>query len=124
MQACGIGLLAVTSSAPLLLTGCALFGLGIGNLVLLPPIIAQGEFEPADIPRIIALITAVNQAVFAFAPAVFGVLHDLSRSYEAPFAAAAIFELAACVIVLAGREMFNPARVHILRNSDAEPREP
>ena len=72
MQAFGVGLLALTSTPPALLTGCALFGLGIGNLVLLPPIIAQAEFEPADTPRVVALVTAVNQAVFAFAPFVFG----------------------------------------------------
>jgi len=34
MQACGGALLALTSGTPTLLMGCALFGLGIGNLVL------------------------------------------------------------------------------------------
>jgi MFS family permease len=124
MQAGGVGLLALTSGVPSLLVGCVLFGLGIGNLVLLPPIIAQAEFETADIGRVVALITAVNQAVFAFAPVVFGVLHDVSGHYAAPFGAAASFELAAGVIVLAGREMPNPARAHILRTSEADPREP
>jgi hypothetical protein len=38
------------SGPPTLLMGCALFGLGIGNLGRLPPIIAEAEFEPADIP--------------------------------------------------------------------------
>ena len=81
MQACGVMLLALTSGTPTLLMGCALFGLGIGNLVLLPPIIAQGEFEAADIPRIVALVTGINQAVFAFAPFAFGALHDLAGGY-------------------------------------------
>jgi cyanate permease len=105
MQACGVALLALTSCTPALLMGCALFGLGIGNLVLLPPIIAQAEFEPADTPRVVAMVTAVNQAVFAFAPFAFGVLHDLTGGYAVPFTAAAVFELAAGTIVLTGREM-------------------
>jgi cyanate permease len=103
MQACGVGLLALTSSPPILLIGCALFGLGIGNLVLLPPIIAQAEFEPADIPGVVALVTAVNQAVFAFAPFAFGGLHDLTGSYSMAFSAAALFQLAAGAVVLSGR---------------------
>jgi hypothetical protein len=60
-------------SVPLLLLGCVLFGLGIGNLTSLPPLIAQAEFCPADVGRVVALVTAINQAVFAFAPAVLGV---------------------------------------------------
>jgi cyanate permease len=105
MQACGVAILALTSGTPTLLVGCALFGLGIGNLVLLPPIIAQAEFEPADIPRVVAMVTAVDQAVFAFAPFAFGVLHDITGGYAVPFTAAAVFELAAGMIVLTGREM-------------------
>jgi cyanate permease len=124
MQACGVGLLAATSDATMLLLGCVLFGLGIGNLVLLPPIIAQAEFERADIPRIVALLTAVNQAVFAFAPAIFGLLYDLSGSYAVPFAAAAVFELVAGMIVLAGQEMPNWVRARIVRCSDTHDREP
>jgi len=124
MQACGVALLALTSGMPILLIGCALFGLGIGNLVLLPPIIAQAEFEPADVPRVVALVTAINQAVFAFAPFAFGVLHDLTGSYAVAFSAAAVFQLAAGAIVLAGRQMLNPIHTHIVRGSDTNPREP
>ncbi len=124
MQACGVGLIALTSSTPALLMGCVLFGLGIGNLVLLPPIIAQAEFEPADIPRVVALVTAINQAVFAFAPFAFGALHDLTGSYAVPFSAAAVFELAAGGIVLTGRQMLNPIDAHIVRRPNTNPREP
>jgi ribosomal protein S18 acetylase RimI-like enzyme len=121
MQACGVALLALTSGTPTLLMGCALFGLGIGNLVLLPPIIAQAEFEPADIPRVVATVTAVNQAVFAFAPLAFGLLHDLTGGYAVPFTAAAVCELAAGTIVLTGREMLNGGQcgAHVIREPGA-----
>src|SRR5712664_2991233 len=59
-------LVAGDTSVLLLLLGCVLFGLGMGNLVSLPPLIAQSEFARSDVGRIVALITATNQAVFAF----------------------------------------------------------
>jgi hypothetical protein len=36
------------TSVPLLLAGCVLFGLGVGNMTSLPPLIAQAEFARAD----------------------------------------------------------------------------
>jgi len=121
MQSCGVVLLGLTAGAPTLLIGCTLFGLGIGNLVLLPPIIAQAEFEPADIPRVVALVTAINQAVFAFAPFAFGVLHDFTGGYAVAFSVAAAFQLAAGAIVLSGRQMPNSFRARIVQASDTNP---
>jgi hypothetical protein len=65
----GAVLLAVGDVRILLLLGCALFGLGLGSLTSLPPLIAQAEFARADEGRIVALVTALNQTAFAFTPA-------------------------------------------------------
>ncbi|MGE8398437.1 MAG: hypothetical protein ACN6NZ_00710, partial [Burkholderiales bacterium] len=46
-----------------------LFGLGIGNATSLPPLIAQAEFAPTDVPRVVARSVALSQALYAFAPA-------------------------------------------------------
>lgn len=70
-------LMAAGTSAPMLLIGCVQFGLGVGNLISLPPLVVQAEFSRTDTMRVIALVTAVNQAVFAFAPATLGALRDL-----------------------------------------------
>jgi MFS family permease len=59
---------------PLLLLGVALFGVGIGNVTSLPPLIAQVEFVKEDAIRVVPLIVAIGQATYAFAPAVFGAL--------------------------------------------------
>lgn len=56
------------------LLGVALFGSGIGNATSLPPLIAQAEFAKDDVPRVVALIVAVAQAGYAFAPAALGVV--------------------------------------------------
>ncbi|MDB5378001.1 MAG: major facilitator superfamily 1 [Rubritepida sp.] len=97
-------LVAGGTSVPLLLLGCVLFGLGIGNLVSLPPLIAQREFQPAEVGRVVALVTAVNQAVFAFAPALLGLLRDMSGWAGAPILLALLVQVAAAVVVLAGRD--------------------
>jgi cyanate permease len=108
MQAAGTLLLALGAGPVPLVAGAVLFGLGIGNLFSLPPLIAQAEFGRADVARIVALVTAVNQAVFAFAPALFGALHDLFGSYGAPFACAAAMQLIAGCVILAGGSYRRP----------------
>lgn len=108
MQACGTALLALANGVTPLLCGCVLFGLGVGNLVSLPPLIIQREFPPADVGRAVALTVAINQATFAFAPAVLGAVRDLAGTYLVAFAIAAALQLAAAGIVVAGRTV--PAR--------------
>ena len=102
MQAAGTGLLAAGSGAASLIAGAVLFGLGIGNVVSLPPLIAQVEFDRADVPRVVALVTAINQMVFAFAPAIIGMLHELSSGYALAFGVAGGVQIVAAAIVLFG----------------------
>jgi hypothetical protein len=101
---------AAGSNVPLLLLGVLLFGAGIGNVTSMPPLIAQTEFVPADVPRVVSLIVAISQAAYAFAPAAFGVLRELAPSAGADagaaplvFAAAALGQLLAIAAFMAGR---------------------
>ncbi len=87
--------------AGLLVAGSLLFGLGIGNLLSLQPLIAQAEWPPAEVPQVMALLTAVNQGFYAFAPAGFGLLFQWGGAWSAPAAAAAL-QLAAALVLLAG----------------------
>ncbi|MBR0651708.1 MFS transporter [Roseomonas terrae] len=86
----------------LLLLGIALFGLGLGNATSLPPLIAQSDFAPADTARAVALITAVGQASYAFAPAAFGLLRTVDSAWL--FLAAAALQVAAALVLLSGRQ--------------------
>jgi MFS family permease len=101
LQIGGLLLLMRSGTVPTLL-GCVLFGLGVGNLVSLVPLIAEREFAPADLGRAVGLLVAVNQAVFSFAPAIFGALHDLTGSYAAPLLLATALHAVAAVLVLMG----------------------
>jgi MFS family permease len=103
IQAAGSGLLAFGTGPVSLAAGCALFGLGVGNLTSLPALIVQREFQPADVNQAVALVVAINQTVFAFAPAVFGWLHDLDGSYIGAFMVAAAAQVIAAAIVAFGR---------------------
>jgi predicted MFS family arabinose efflux permease len=103
MQAAGSLLLTLGEGMAPLAAGCVLFGLGVGNLVSLPPLIAQSEFRPADVGTAVALVTAINQAVFALAPSSFGWLHDLDGSYIAAFLLAATAQAVAAAIIVWGR---------------------
>jgi hypothetical protein len=99
------------AEVPLLLLGVALFGLGLGNATSLPPLIAQAEMRMADTARAVALITAIGQASYAFAPAAFGALRDLAPpgpgmpagAAPALFWAAAALQLLAVAVLLRGR---------------------
>jgi cyanate permease len=103
MQAVGSLLLAFGEGMAPLALGCVLFGLGVGNLTSLPPLIAQREFRPADVGTVVALVTAINQAVFAFAPAIFGALRDVTGAYVEVFMAGAALQAVAAGIVVLGR---------------------
>jgi predicted MFS family arabinose efflux permease len=103
VQVLGTLLLSFGSGLAPLALGCVFFGLGVGNLTSLPPLIAQKEFTRVDVGAVVALVTAINQGVFAFAPAIFGMLREATTDYEVPFAVAAILQVCAAAIVLAGR---------------------
>jgi predicted MFS family arabinose efflux permease len=103
VQIGGVLLLIVSSGWVGLTLGCILFGLGIGNLTSLPPLIVQTEFDRADVVTVVALVIAINQGVFAFAPAIIGALRDVTADYRLPFALIAIIQLLAAVIILLGR---------------------
>jgi hypothetical protein len=69
-------------NAFLLLFGVVLFGVGIGNATSLPPLIAQAEFAQGEVARVVALIVAISQATYAFAPAAFGLIRQLAPAGE------------------------------------------
>ncbi len=103
LQAAGSAALAAAGGSPALLAaGAVLFGLGIGNLLSLPPLIAQRDWPPAEVARVVAMVTAVNQAFYAFGPGLFGAAMESFGAW-APPAAAGVLQLAAAAVLVAGR---------------------
>ncbi|MFL6817372.1 MAG: MFS transporter [Bradyrhizobium sp.] len=103
-------LIIINSGNELVLIGaCALFGFSVGNLITLPSLIVQGEFDPRSFGVLVSLITAINQITYAFGPGVIGLLRDLSGSYALPFYGCIALELiAAALIMVRGRNRLKP----------------
>ena len=95
-----------------LIAACALFGFSVGNLITLPALIVQREFDPRSFGVLISLITAVNQVTYAFGPGVIGVLRDTSGSYSLPFYGCIGLELiAAVLIMIRGAKVSSPGLI-------------
>jgi predicted MFS family arabinose efflux permease len=83
-----------------LIAACALFGFSVGNVITLPSLIVQREFDPRSFGVLISLITAINQVTYAFGPGVIGLLRDVSGGYALPFYGCIALELIAAVLIL------------------------
>jgi MFS family permease len=83
-----------------LIGACALFGFSVGNLITLPALIVQREFDPRAFGVLVSLITAINQITYAFGPGVVGFLRDFSGSYSLPFYGCIGLELVAAVLIM------------------------
>jgi hypothetical protein len=113
IQAIGFALLAWGGrgqpQAAVLLAGAALFGLGFGNLTSLPPMVAQRWFPAPLVGTVVARVTGINQALYAFAPATFGLMRDSTGSYLLPLLIAVALQLvAACAMLWASNHVSAP----------------
>ena len=73
----------------------------------MPPLIAQVEFVKEDVMRVVALVVALSQFTWAFAPLTFGVLRisfDTQMGSESfLFLVAAVLQAMAIAVFLLGR---------------------
>jgi MFS family permease len=108
---CIVLILAAGTSVPLLLIGVFLVGIGLGNATSMPPLIAQIEFSKEEAARAFALVMALAQATYAFAPAAFGLIREWTEiqgmaATPLVFATALIVQIIAAGAYLAGRKRF------------------
>src|SRR5437868_933825 len=99
-QAVALLILINSRNDTLLIAACALFGFSVGNLITLPSLIVQREFDPRSFGVLISLITATNHVTYAFGPGVIGLLRDVSGSYSLPFYGCIALELTAAVLIM------------------------
>ena len=99
-QALALAIIINSRNEMVLIACCALFGFSVGNLITLPSLIVQREFEPRSFGVLISLITAINQVTYAFGPGVIGLLRDASGSYALPFYTCIALELIAAALIL------------------------
>ncbi|RYF22559.1 MAG: MFS transporter [Comamonadaceae bacterium] len=83
--------------------GMVLFGAGIGNATSLPPLVAQTDFAAQDVARVVALIVALSQALYALAPMAFALLLGARPGTALFFGVAAALQLLAMALLWSGR---------------------
>ena len=99
-QACALLVLVNVHNDIAVIAACAVFGFSVGNLITLPALIVQREFDPRSFGVLVSLITAINQITYAFGPGAIGLLRDMSGSYALPFYGCIGVELTAAVLIM------------------------
>ena len=79
---------------------CVLFGLSAGNLLTLPALVIQREFDAASFSLLVGLSWAISQFTYAFGPGLVGVIRDVTGSYSVSLVLLAGLDLAAAALVL------------------------
>jgi MFS family permease len=102
-QAVALAIIIHSRNDMVLIAACGLFGFSVGNLITLPALIVQREFDSRSFGVLISLITAINQITYAFGPGIIGLLRDASGSYALPFYGCIGLELTAAVLIMIRR---------------------
>lgn len=101
-QSLSLALIALADSGGMLLLGFALFGLTVGNLLMLQPLLIAEVYGLVNYSRIYAWSNLLTMLGVAGGPALMGYLTVIEDSYRLPFLAAASSGLVAgCVFILA-----------------------
>jgi MFS family permease len=104
IQAVGLGLmLAMPDQPSALYAGSVMFGLSVGNVITLPALIVQREFDAASFGQVIGLVSMVGYTVLAFGPTLLGLAHDIAGSYAAAVALCIVLQVVAALMVLVGK---------------------
>jgi MFS family permease len=107
-QAAALFAMTQTTNAAALFIACAIFGLSAGNLVSLPALIIQREFEATSFGMLVGLSTAIGQFTYAFGPGLLGAVRDATGGYTAAFALCMMLQLTAAGAIQMSRPQRKP----------------
>ena len=110
VQIVGVTLLARAGSPAGVYAGCALFGLGVGNLTTLPGLILAVEWPRARFSSLVGLVVGINQFTFAFGPSLVGLIRDWAGSYGPALGACTAIQAVAASLILLGPGRARTAR--------------
>jgi MFS family permease len=89
MQAAGLALLAVAEDRAHILAATMVFGVTMGNSLMMHPLLLAERFGTRDYGRIYSTSQLVTVIGVASCPALIGILYEASGGYAVPFLAAA-----------------------------------
>lgn len=99
LQAVSLVGLAVSSSTVLIFASIVLFGMTVGNLLMLQPLLIAERFGVLDYPRIYGRSQAIAIAGVAGGPLLIGWLYDVFGTYEWPYVITAGFCLVGAAVI-------------------------
>jgi len=99
-QAAALLAIAATTNTTALIIACVVFGLSAGNLLTLPSLVIQREFDASSFGMLVGLSWATSQFTYAFGPGLLGVVRDLTGGYGAALGICVALELAAAALIL------------------------
>jgi hypothetical protein len=91
-QALAIVVIGTSQSKPVLLIASAIYGLTVGNSILLLPVIARKEFEPGQSGKVVASISSSNQLALSLAPFAVAFTFEATQAYAAPYIGLALLQ--------------------------------
>jgi MFS family permease len=99
-QAAALVAIAWATDPAALYVACAVYGFSAGNLITLPSLVIQREFEAASFGMLIGLSWAISQFTYAFGPGLLGLVRDLTGGYGAPLALCVALKIVAVALIL------------------------
>jgi len=99
-QACSLLVMLQSSTSFAVYLACAVFGFGVGNMIVLPTLMVQREYPTAAFGMMSALLLGIIQVTNALGPSLLGGLRDVTGSYAASISVCVSLELAAVAIIL------------------------
>lgn len=103
VQAAALAVMAASSAPVALFTASVAFGLGVGNVITLPPLIVHAEFGARSFATVFGMASAAIQIGVAAGPGLVGVLRDATGGYTVAVGVLAALDALAVVGVLWGR---------------------
>jgi len=99
-QAGALLVIALTPDVTSLFVACAVYGFSIGNLITLPPLIMQREFDLATFGTVLGLSTAIGGVISSLGPGVVGLMRGATGGYTAALMFCLALKLVAAATVL------------------------
>ncbi len=103
LAATALGLLGLAPLPTVVVGASVIFGLTVGNVTTLAPLIVRREFGAGAFGTVFGVASCGIQLGLALGPTFYGSLHDAFGSYRAPLVAAAALDIVAAGIVVSPR---------------------
>lgn len=103
VQACALAILLLVGAAPGLALFAALFGVSMGSVVALQPLVLADYFGLRAFASIMGVVTMFGMVISALGPAAAGFIYDAAGSYTAAFTGFLAIDVLAAALVLSSR---------------------